>query len=202
MCGSLRPDISIKNEMLYQNNKSFTFIEILIVVSIVAVFSGLTLAFYNSYTQQQNLDRVAKKFVDVLQLAKSKADSPDDTTSICTTAVGDTIVGYYVQNISQTLYELFTVCHTGVPPGDTDYLKPINSFDISKDYSGILMSPSGATTGVRFLILSKGSTFSPAPYVIQFKNTNINPPRCVDISVSSTGVITNGSQYVNNVTCP
>lgn len=61
------------------NNKNFgyTLFEILVVVAIILLFSGLSLAYYNSFNEQKRLEGEAKKFVETLELAKKKTISGD-----------------------------------------------------------------------------------------------------------------------------
>lgn len=55
----------------------FTLIELLIVLSIVVIFSALSLAYYREFNEQRKLDAEAKQLIDVLNLASKKSRASD-----------------------------------------------------------------------------------------------------------------------------
>lgn len=59
------------------NKKSFTLIELIIVVGIITIFTGISLASYNTFNDQAKLKTETQKFADILELAKKKAASSD-----------------------------------------------------------------------------------------------------------------------------
>ncbi len=153
-------------------HKGYSFIEILVVVSVIAVLSGLSLATYNNFTQQQNLDKEAKRLVDVLEIAKKKADAPDSAIT-CT----GTFLGYSV-NVLAGSYQVQYHCSSS----DTS-LSPAITYTFPSGFSAI-------NTGiVNFLLLTGGANN------IFFTLRNSNISRCINITVSNTGIIDISSQY-------
>jgi len=59
------------------NKKSFTLIELLIVVTVIGLFSGLSIAYYNNFTNEKKLEAGADQVYNVLELAKKKTSSGD-----------------------------------------------------------------------------------------------------------------------------
>jgi|GEM_PF-7024840 len=66
--------------------KSFTFIELLITVVIILVTSGLSLAAYREYNENQRLDAAVRKTVDLIDLAHKKTLAGIDRCTVTTTA--------------------------------------------------------------------------------------------------------------------
>ena len=58
-------------------SKGFTLIELIVVMGILSIFSGIFLARYNENASQLKLKNEAKKLIDVLELAKKKALNGD-----------------------------------------------------------------------------------------------------------------------------
>ena len=145
--------------------KSFTIIELLVVISITLIFIGITLAQYNTYTEQTKLKNEAKKLVDVIELAKKKALSADLFDRNCTNFSGYRVVissGSYLLSFGCALaystvqnYNLTT--NITVTTGTGNY-----------NFSPLMINPSFISNTIRF------------------KNSVIS--KCVDISVSVPGI--------------
>lgn len=59
------------------NKRGYTLVEILIVITIIAFFSGLSIAAFNIVSNQKLLEGETRKFVEILELAKKKTLSGD-----------------------------------------------------------------------------------------------------------------------------
>ena len=146
-------------------NKAFTLIEILVVTTIILLFSGVVLTRYNNYTQELKLKNEAKKMLDVVELTKKKALSAELFDSNCTSFTG------YRVTISPTTYSMLFGCasvsstvqnynlttNITVTTGNGDY-----------DFPPLMINP---------IFISN---------TIRFKNSVIS--KCVDISVSALGI--------------
>lgn len=55
----------------------YTLFELLVVITIIILFTGISLAYYNSFNEQKRLETETKKFVETLELAKKKTISGD-----------------------------------------------------------------------------------------------------------------------------
>lgn len=109
-------------------NKGFTILELLIVTTIIALFSGFSLASYNSYTKHRQLKADAEQLENTLQLAQRKA-AVSDTPAGCAD-----LTGYQVEITSATNYSFQYVC-SGTPTNIQTY---VLSF-------GLALSPASAT---------------------------------------------------------
>lgn len=63
------------------NNKGFTFIELLIVLTVVSVLTAISLAYYNNNNQTIILKSEADKIIDVFSLTRQKAMSSEKPTN-------------------------------------------------------------------------------------------------------------------------
>ena len=158
----------VKNKL----NLSFTLIELLITVTIIFIFSGLTLSYYNNFTQEQQLKNEAKKFVDVLELAKKKAISGDQSNQTC-----NDFNGYRI-SASPTTYQLSLCCN-----GDCSNNISINTYALENNVT----FENNLT--FQFLPLARGVTslISTFPITICMKNNIIN--KFNKITVEKTGII-------------
>ena len=102
------------------NKKSFTLIELLIVVSVIILFSGLSIAYYNNFTNEKKLEAGANKVYDTLELAKKKTSSGDLSGETC-----DPFGGYEVKSSAdRPSYSLYLCCE-----GSCD--TPIQTYDLN-----------------------------------------------------------------------
>ena len=56
---------------------AFSLVEILVVVSIILLLTGFSVANYNNFNQENLLKKEVNKFIDVLSLVKTKAVTAD-----------------------------------------------------------------------------------------------------------------------------
>lgn len=94
--------------------RSFTLIEILISITIITIFSGIILASYNGFTEDQKLKSESKRLISVLALARKSASaglSTDviDPMATCNVSGGYVFSGYNIV-ISTNKYELQRCC--------------------------------------------------------------------------------------------
>jgi len=159
--------------------RSFTLIELLITTAIIFVFSGLSLAYYNNFTQQQTLKKEAQKLVNIFELAKKKASS-GDLSGLLTCNGG--FNGYQV-NVTNSSYSLLLRCGgASVSPAVFSYSFPNN----------ISITSGSADYYFRELNLK---IELPANPIIIIKNSNIS--KCLDITISSSGIITLSDNFIS-----
>jgi len=105
---------------MVQNKRAFSLIEILISLTIIALFSGISLAYYNNYTSSKKITGDADTLVDVLELAKKKAISGDADSQADRDC---NFKGYKITFAANNTYSLYLLC-------DSSFL--INTYTLSK----------------------------------------------------------------------
>lgn len=58
----------------------FTLIELLVVVVVIAIFSGLSVLYYNNFNEQKKLESDIERFKSVFELARNKSLSGDKSS--------------------------------------------------------------------------------------------------------------------------
>jgi len=163
----------------YNTAPGFTLIELIIVVSVILVIVGITLANYNNFSEQKKLDQDAAGLVDVLEMAKKRTMAGDDKCS------SGPFNGYYL-NVTSNSYELKICCHS------TNCLSQNQSIKIYN-----LQSTNNSSASLIYFAPLTGHLYNNATITIIIENKIIN--KCKRIIISEDGVIEEGaSQYV----CP
>lgn len=155
-----------KKGSIFNFIKGFTLIEVIIMVVVVSVLSGLGLAYYNSFSEQKKLEEAKDQFVVVLNLARQKAIAADKTPS--PTCADFKNYNIYFPAISS--YGLRFYC-------DTTYLT-VQNYSLP---SGIQFTSVHST-----ITFSKLTGYTTATNVI-IKNTSLS--ECYQIDISTMGVI-------------
>lgn len=65
------------NQQLLSNTSGFTLIELLLVIFIMTLLIGISMASYNFFNEVKKLELDTRKFIEVLELARKKAISGD-----------------------------------------------------------------------------------------------------------------------------
>lgn len=161
---------------LMDKSRAFTMIELLVVVTILMVFFGLSIAYYGSFNEQKKLERDTNKLIDVLSLAQKKAGVGDLGTNNCLNFSGYTVSftsGSYMMTLSCSPSCSETGCS--------------NTFNLQPGIS--LSSTAGSVT---FKKLSTGIDLPEIALTV----TNTSTNRCKKITISGTGLIS------ENPACP
>jgi len=156
------------------SKKSFTLIELLIVVTVIGLFSGLSIAYYNNFTNEKKLEAGADQVYNVLELAKKKTSSGDLSGETCNNDVFD---GYEVKSSADgSSYSLSLCCD-----GSCNTL--IQTYDL-KDQ--IVFDPTPLS--IQFNTLT-------APVTAQtftIKSSSLN--KYIDIDINTAGLIEMGNK--------
>ncbi len=162
-------------EQVSYHKSSFSLIELIIVVVLIVMLSGWTIAHFNTLTAEEELSKEAKRFTDILDLARKKTLSGD--SSMCLSVPQPKSSGFNVSITDENSYQLVPNCEAGTP--DT----------ITYDMSGHV-----AFTSYPQLIEYR-------PYMqveekkIILKETNIN--KCLEVEIESAGT----TELLNCDTC-
>lgn len=154
--------------------KSFTLIELLVVTVIVLIFSGISLARYNDFTQQLKLKSEAKKLIDIIELAKKKSLTSEliVTPNVTPPTFCSDFSGYRV-TLNANSYSLNFCCNSSCGTS-------LNTYDFDPKVSIV------STTGNLDFpprLLNIELSISP----ITLKNNLIN--QCINIWISNIGVV-------------
>jgi len=149
-----------------RNCEGFTLIELIVVIGIISIFSGIFLARYNENASQLKLRNEAKKLVDVLELAKKKALSADLFDKNCTNFTG------YRVTIASGSYSLFFGC--------VSVYSTVQSYNLSSNMTVVT-----GTGNYNFSPLMNNPSF--ISNTIRLKNSVIS--KCLNISISPIGII-------------
>ena len=85
--------------------KGFTLIELIVVIAIMAIMTGIGLAYFNKFNEEKKISGEVSRLVDVLHLARSKSMAGDlSPMPACTD-----FSGYQVE-IIQTAYSFVFCC--------------------------------------------------------------------------------------------
>lgn len=154
-------------------NLGFSLIEVLISISIIIIFSGMGMVYYNNFTEQKKLDQETKRFTDTLELAKVKSSSGD--TSLCQGVETTPMIKKYSVDVNTTSYKLAPECLTGTPV-------PLN-YEVPNN---IQIGVTGAPQRISF----DPQMIQIAPICLFFKNISLN--KCTYVNVEKTGIISDG----------
>lgn len=155
-------------------NRSFTLIEILVTVTIILLFTGLSIPRYNTYTQQLKLKSEAEQIADVIELAKKKAISSELYDLNCTDFTG------YRVTLNNTSVSLKFGC--------ANIYQTINSFVFDNGITII-----AGTGDLDFPPLALNLNIQ-IPYV-RLQNIKLN--QCQDIYLSSIGIVTTSTAIID-----
>jgi prepilin-type N-terminal cleavage/methylation domain-containing protein len=152
--------------------KGYTLIELLIVVAIVLIFTGLSLAYYNQYTDETTLRSEAKQVIDVIELAKKKASSSDtEGDNICV------LSDYRLVVAAPNKYSLQWQCAGDASPSTVKEYTLANGLSFGGDIT-IIFKP-----------MTAGVSFEPSGQN-QIDIRHLGLDKHIAITVSSAGIVT------------
>jgi len=157
--------------------KGFTLIEIIITTSIILLLSGLSLTLTYNFNQEKILRNEALKLVNILEIAKKKANSGDLSGLTCNGGFN----GYQV-NVTSSGYSLWLRC------GGNSVSSAVFSYNFPSSNNISIISGTG---NYNFRELNLTSTAG----TIQIRNSNIG--KCLTITISSSGVITLSDNFIS-----
>jgi len=168
----------------------FSLLELIIVISIALLFSGLLLAQYGNFIEQSRLKSEANRLKNILELAKKKTIARDITGS-CVSGFN----GYEINAVSSSRYDLVSCC------GTCDETNPLNQFNLSAQTTTISIISTTPTT-IQFIPTPAGILFDNDPTItsktIRLKNSAIpSSNTCLDITVSKPGIIDVSDSFNN-----
>jgi prepilin-type N-terminal cleavage/methylation domain-containing protein len=156
-----------------KNNLGYTIIELLVVISVIGLFTGLTMNSYVQRERKETLKAITNEIRSVIELARSKSVNSEMPNG-CTYINFD---GYGVETLVNSI-SLNYICSETIT-----LVQNINLTKYSKTAISINDFYFEKTTGELFRQLS-----DPDSEVIEIKHTILNS--CNTIEVNKFGVIT------------
>ena len=162
--------------------KAFTLIELVIAVSIILMFAGLTIPQYNNFNQEMKLKKNARQMTSVLELARKKTITSEliPTPMVTPVTYCTEFQGYRVE-VNADSFNLMYGCaggYTSVQAYDLE-----DNISITAGTGNIDFSPS--TSGI--------STNVAVETNVTIRNSFSN--RCIDVVISPNGLVTEDSPY-------
>jgi prepilin-type N-terminal cleavage/methylation domain-containing protein len=149
-------------------NAGFTLIELVVVISVIALITGLSIATYNNFNLEQKLTTDAKKLVDIIDLARKRALSADLAQHTC-----DSFNGYSVAVAANAVTT--SICCNG-------------SCTVVSSYSFQQGIDAATTASFTFNSLTANTTAS------SIKLRSVNLGKCIPISITTNGIITESAK--------
>lgn len=150
----------------------YTLIELMVVITIISVITGIGVASYNNYNSRRVVEKAAEELKVNIRLAQSRAINNEKDTR-CGTAI---LEGWYVEHKGSTSYQLYCKC------GATEY-RPTSPITITG--VGVTLA-SFSTFGFKPLI---GNTTLTADTTITVsgsgKTSTLSITKAGDISLSN-----------------
>lgn len=137
------------------NQNGFTLLELLLVISIIAIVTSIGAGYYRNYVKNVEFDTVAKSIIFDLKSAQAKAMAGEDNLKW----------GIHFVNGASDYYEIFSTL--------TDYSDPSKTVTLTSYLSGTVVFSSPAEGFASDIIFNKisGSTAS-SSVVIAFEGNN------------------------------
>lgn len=158
----------------------FTMLEMLVVLGIILLITGATIATFNTQSIDKQLQAESSKLADVFDLARKKASSADAATT-CSTSNWK-FTGYRVVVTAPSSYILQLCCDATADGVGCTNPQQIASYVINN--SSITFQNSGTP---RFKPLSEGADLTGLASGAITVKSSIN--KCIDVTVSSTGIV-------------
>lgn len=165
-----------KIKSILRNNRGFTFIEILVVISLMFVLLGFAVLSVRDHYKKQKVEQAAATLESNLKLTKQKALSGNRPGG----QAGE-LIGYKLQIDSSTAYSVLALFDTD-NDGASDVDMLINSFILSED-SSITLSIS--TGDIIFNTKAQGISGTVSSLTV----TNIDPYTCTVVVDPNTADI-------------
>lgn len=160
---------------------AFTLIEIMVVVSIILIFTGMSLVYYNVFTQERLLNTETDKLVSVLEIAKKNSTSASEAAS----ANCPSTYQFRGNAITFTSTKTYTIsnCCAALETDATSCPDTVNTYKM-KDPVNISNSPSTISFDKLY------GTATAMSIIVRLGTGTTNSTKCYTVTVSSVGVVT------------
>lgn len=151
-------------------NFGFTLIEIIIVTGVVAIFSGISFAYYSQFSQKNKLESQVTQLEDVLYLARKKSMANDFYDPTCLN-----FNGYQIKFIGNQQYEFYFCCEASCGVNTL-----INTYYLSSPVTFSYVPTSS-------VLFKPGTGQIDEETTITFEDSTLN--KCFQIAIKQSGLI-------------
>lgn len=175
-------------------SKGYSLLELLIVVAIIVVFSGLSLPYFHTATSDRQLDQEVKKFIDYVELAKQKA-AASSVSDVINDVQCVKYRGYEIVFDSTTVYRVRACCSNSAFPNNIcSYLKDKEIYTLPSGFTMSFSANINPPSVIHFPVLQLGTLLT-SDATITIKSAAIS--KCVSVTINRVGVVNEG----NKVSC-
>lgn len=167
---------------MVRNSRAFTLIEIIVVVAITLILTGISLAYYNQYSEQKKLETEAEKFVDVLNLARNKAISGEENPCSVYAGPNKAFGGHRVRYADGDKYLLRICCTTLCT--ESGAIQTLNTYNFPTNIS---LKPD-SYANVWFIPLYGSLSDKTITHTVLIKSSVITN-KCYQITIEPSGLV-------------
>lgn len=159
----------------------FTLFEMIIVVGIIAIITGISFSYYRKYSEGKKLDGEAKKLANTISLALKKSSSGNQEN--CINFIGTNI-----------LFESSNTWSLNKVANDNSIIckqeKEIARYELENNIELISTDPLNLSS-ISFNKLGSGLLFSPTATqaTITLKNKALETKNCIDLNINQAGIV-------------
>lgn len=165
--------------------KGFTFIELIVVTVVIALFATLSFSTMNRFTNEKQLQNETKKIINVLELAKSKANAGDRSLCGSDAFVTPKVLDFTFQVDSESSYKITPNCLDGSIPTPIYYSNTSGLTFKSNIYPFSLTFPANYGEVTCTCLIVKSDILTKCRYIKVSKNTVINEGSCSDCTCTN-----------------
>lgn len=164
----------------------FTLFEMIIVVALIAIITGISFSYYGKYAEGKKLEGEAKKLANTISLALKNSSSSNQESC-------NNFIGFKINFETLTKWALQRCCNTAVS------CTAVAEFNLENNIEIESTIPSNLTS-ILFNKLGTGLLFSPTgtQATIILKNNALESKNCINLNINQAGVF----NIEERVDCP
>ena len=155
----------------------FTLFEMIIVVALIAIITGISFSYYGKYAEGKKLEGEAKKLANTISLALKNSSSSNQESC-------DNFIGFKINFETNTRWALQRCCNTTLSCAEVAVFNLDNNIEIESTIPSSL-------TSILFNKLGVGLLFSPTQSdlaTITLKNNALESKNCINLNINQAGV--------------
>lgn len=156
----------------------FTLFEMIIVVALIAIITGISFSYYGKYAEGKKLEGEAKKLANTISLALKNSSSSNQESC-------NNFIGFKINFETLTKWTLQRCCNTAIN------CTAVAEFNLENNIEIESTIPSNLTS-ILFNKLGASLLFSPtqtASASITLKNNALESKNCINLNINQAGVL-------------